>query len=109
VLGVIPGSMGSDSYLVAGLGAADALWSASHGAGRRGSRTAARNAISLREARAWLDERDILVEGLSVDESPQAYKDIERVMGVQVAAGLVRPLARMQPVAVVMAGEAGDE
>jgi tRNA-splicing ligase RtcB len=44
-----------------------------------------------------------------VDESPQAYKDIERVMGVQIAAGLVRPLARMQPVAVIMAGEAGDE
>jgi tRNA-splicing ligase RtcB len=109
VLGVIPGSMGSASYLVEGLGAADALWSASHGAGRRGSRTAARNAISLREARAWLAERDILVEGLSVDESPQAYKDIEHVMRVQVAAGLVRPLARMRPVAVIMAGEAGDE
>jgi tRNA-splicing ligase RtcB (3'-phosphate/5'-hydroxy nucleic acid ligase) len=108
-LGVIPGSMGSASYLVEGLGAEDALWSASHGAGRRGSRTAARNTISLREARAWLAERDILVEGLSVDESPQAYKDIERVMHVQVAAGLVRPLARMRPVAVIMAGEAGDD
>jgi tRNA-splicing ligase RtcB len=108
-LGVIPGSMGSASYLVEGLGAEDALWSASHGAGRRGSRTAARNAISLREARAWLEERDILVEGLSVDESPQAYKDIEHVMRVQVGAGLVRPLARMRPVAVIMAGEAGDE
>jgi tRNA-splicing ligase RtcB (3'-phosphate/5'-hydroxy nucleic acid ligase) len=108
-LGVIPGSMGSASYLVEGLGAEDALWSASHGAGRRGSRAAARNAISLRETRAWLAERDILVEGLSVDESPQAYKDIEHVMRVQVAAGLVRPLARMRPVAVIMAGEAGDD
>jgi tRNA-splicing ligase RtcB (3'-phosphate/5'-hydroxy nucleic acid ligase) len=108
-LGVIPGSMGSASYLVEGLGAEDALWSASHGAGRRASRAAARNAISLREARAWLAERDVLVEGLSVDESPQAYKDIEHVMRVQVAAGLVRPLARMRPVAVIMAGEAGDD
>jgi tRNA-splicing ligase RtcB len=109
VLGVIPGSMGSASYLVEGLGAEEALWSASHGAGRRGSRTAARNAISMRDVRAWLARQDVLVEGLSVDESPQAYKDIEQVMRLQVAAGLIRPLARMRPVAVIMAGEAGDD
>ena len=109
LLGVIPGSMGSASYLVEGLGAEEALWSASHGAGRRGSRTAARNAISMRDVRAWLAQQDVLVEGLSVDESPQAYKDIEQVMRIQVAAGLVRPLARMRPVAVIMAGEAGDD
>jgi tRNA-splicing ligase RtcB (3'-phosphate/5'-hydroxy nucleic acid ligase) len=109
VLGVIPGSMGSASYLVEGLGAEEALWSASHGAGRRGSRTAARNSISMRDVRAWLAEQDVLVEGLSVDESPQAYKDIERVMRVQVEAGLIRPLARMRPVAVIMAGETGNE
>jgi tRNA-splicing ligase RtcB len=108
VLGVIPGSMGSASYLVEGLGAEEALWSAAHGAGRRGSRTAARNSISLRDARAWLAEQDVLVEGLSVDESPQAYKDIEQVMRLQIEAGLVRPLARMHPAAVIMAGEGGD-
>ncbi|HEY1014669.1 MAG TPA: RtcB family protein [Herpetosiphonaceae bacterium] len=45
----------------------------------------------------------------NVDESPQAYKDIERVMKLQIAAGLVRPLARLRPVAVIMAGEAGDD
>ncbi len=101
--------MGSASYLVEGLGAEEALWSASHGAGRRGSRTAARNAISMRDVRAWLAQQDVLVEGLSVDESPQAYKDIEQVMRIQVAAGLVRPLARMRPVAVIMVGEAGDD
>ncbi|MFL5805398.1 MAG: RtcB family protein [Roseiflexaceae bacterium] len=109
VLGVIPGSMGSASYVVEGLGAEEALWSASHGAGRRGSRTAARNSISLREVRAWLAQQDVLVEGLSADESPQAYKDIEQVMRIQVAAGLIRPLARMRPVAVIMAGTAGDD
>jgi tRNA-splicing ligase RtcB len=109
VLGVIPGSMGTPSYLVAGRGQSDALSSASHGAGRRGSRTAARNSISLRDARDFLKQQDVLVEGLSVDESPQAYKDIERVMGLQVDAGLVEILARMRPVAVIMAGEAGDD
>ena len=109
VLGVIPGSMGTSSYLVTGRGAAEALNSASHGAGRRGSRTAARNSISMREARDLLAKQDILVAGLSVDESPQAYKDIERVMHLQVEAGLVEPLARMRPIAVIMAGEAGDD
>jgi tRNA-splicing ligase RtcB len=109
VLGVIPGSMGTPSYLVTGRGQADALNSASHGAGRRGSRTAARNSISLREARDFLRERDVLVEGLSVDESPQAYKDIERVMRLQVEADLIEPLARMRPIAVIMAGEAGED
>lgn len=109
VLGVIPGSMGSPSYIVEGRGQPDALESASHGAGRRGSRTAARNSISISDVRRFLKQQDILVEGLSVDESPGAYKDIERVMQLQVEAGLVAPLARMRPVAVIMAGEAGDD
>jgi tRNA-splicing ligase RtcB len=108
-LGVIPGSMGSASYIVEGLGEEAALWSASHGAGRQGSRAAARNSISMRDVRAWLKAQDVLVEGLSVDESPQAYKDIEHVIRIQVEAGLVRPLARMRPVAVIMSGEPGDE
>ncbi|HEX9440065.1 MAG TPA: RtcB family protein [Roseiflexaceae bacterium] len=109
VLGVIPGSMGTPSYLVAGRGQPDALSSASHGAGRRGSRTTARNSISLRDARDFLKQQDVLVEGLSVDEAPEAYKDIERIMGLQVDAGLIEILARMRPVAVIMAGEAGDD
>jgi tRNA-splicing ligase RtcB (3'-phosphate/5'-hydroxy nucleic acid ligase) len=107
VLGVIPGSMGTPSYLVAGRGQPAALSSASHGAGRRGSRTSARNSISLRDARDFLKQQDVLVEGLSVDEAPQAYKDIERVIRLQVDAGLIEVLARMRPVAVIMAGEAG--
>lgn len=109
MLGVIPGSMGTSSYVVVGQGQPEALMSASHGAGRRGSRTAARNSISMRDAREFMKQRDILVEGLSADEAPQAYKDIERVMQLQVAEGLIRPLARMQPVAVIMAGEQGDD
>jgi tRNA-splicing ligase RtcB len=109
VLGVIPGSMGTSSYIVEGQGQIEGLKSASHGAGRRGSRTDARNNISLRDARDFLKQQDVLVEGLSVDEAPQAYKDIERVMRLQVDAGLVELLARMRPVAVIMAGEAGDD
>lgn len=105
VLGVIPGSMGSASYLVRGEGQPDALHSASHGAGRVGSRTAARDRISLGDVRRFLKREDILVEGLTAEEAPPAYKDIERVLRLQVEAGLVTPLARMFPIAVVMAGE----
>ncbi|MCU0491097.1 MAG: RtcB family protein [Chloroflexaceae bacterium] len=109
VLGVIPGSMASPSYIVEGQGVAEALNSASHGAGRRGSRHEARASIGLGEVRRALQQADILVEGLSADEAPAAYKDIERVMQLQLDAGLVRPLARMRPIAVVMAGEAGED
>ena len=105
VLGVIPGSMGSASYLVRGEGVREALHSASHGAGRVGSRTAVRDQISLGEVRRQLKQQDILVEGLSAEEAPPAYKNIERVLRIQVEAGLVTPLARMMPISVVMAGE----
>ncbi len=50
----------------------------------------------------------MVVQGLSVDESPFAYKDIERVLEIQIEADIVRPVARMMPVAVIMAGEGGD-
>ena len=107
VRGVIPGSMGTYSYVVEGRGAPEALASASHGAGRRWSRTQARDQISGSDMRSWMEAEDILVAGASVDEAPQAYKDIERVMEIQVEHGLIEPLARMKPIAVIMAGEAG--
>ncbi len=109
VLGIIPGSMATNSYVVVGTGNPAALQSSSHGAGRRGSRTWAKNTIALRDVRQVLTERDILVEGLNADESPFAYKDIERVMQLQEDAGLIERVARMQPIAVLMAGEAGDD
>ncbi len=105
VWGIIPGSMASASYLVRGLGNADALHSASHGAGRVGSRAEARSQISLSDAKRQMARLDILADGLSADESPAAYKDIERVLRLQMDAGLIAPLARMHPVAVIMAGE----
>jgi tRNA-splicing ligase RtcB len=109
VLGLIPGSMGTSSYVVVGKGSPDSLMSSSHGAGRRGSRTWAKNTISMGDVRHDLAARDILVEGLSADESPLAYKDIERVMAIQEAAGLLERVARMRPVAVLMAGEPGED
>jgi tRNA-splicing ligase RtcB len=109
VLGLIPGSMGTNSYVVVGKGSADSLMSTSHGAGRRGSRTWAKNTIAIGDVRRSLAAQDILVEGLSADESPSAYKDIERVMAIQEAAGLLERVARIRPIAVLMAGEPGED
>jgi tRNA-splicing ligase RtcB len=109
VLGIIPGSMATNSYIVAGNGNPESLQSASHGAGRRFSRTEARNSISMAEVKRFLAERDVLAEGVAIDEAPQAYKDVERVIELQVAAGLITPIARMRPIAVIMAGEKGQD
>lgn len=76
----IPGSMGAASYIVEGKGNADALDSAPHGAGRQYSRRAARRAFSqddLREAMVGIEYRDT---PKFIDEIPQAYKPIDRVM-----------------------------
>ena len=84
-LGVIPGSMGTGSYIVAGKGNPVSWMSCSHGAGRRHSRTQAKklfNAADLATQMAgkvWLSNRaDALV-----DEIPSAYKDIDQVMADQ--------------------------
>ena len=107
VLGIIPGSMATPSYIVAGTGSEDSLMSTSHGAGRRGSRTWAKQTIGMGDVRRMLAQQDVLVEGVSADESPFAYKDIERVMQLQEEAGLLTRVARMRPIAVLMAGEEG--
>lgn len=84
-LGVIPGSMGTRSYIVRGLGNAASWHSCSHGAGRRLSRTQAKkqyDADDLAEQMAgktWLASRAASL----VDEIPSAYKDIDRVMADQ--------------------------
>ncbi|MDT7547150.1 MAG: hypothetical protein QOE99_3260 [Actinomycetota bacterium] len=83
--GVIPGSMGTRSYVVSGLGATASYASCSHGAGRRMSRTAARKQLtveSLREAMAGRSWNDASAQAL-LDEHPASYKDIDKVMADQ--------------------------
>ncbi|BBH18489.1 RNA-splicing ligase RtcB [Nocardioides baekrokdamisoli] len=78
--GLIPGSMGTASYVVSGLGNALSLNSAPHGAGRNYSRSAARRAFTqddLREAMQGIEYRDT---SAFIDEIPAAYKDIDQVM-----------------------------
>lgn len=84
-MGVIPGSMGTSSYIVRGLGSESSFMSASHGAGRKMSRGQARKTLTLdsfaekMQGRAWLDGKaDKLL-----DEHPDAYKDIDVVMSNQ--------------------------
>jgi RNA-splicing ligase RtcB len=84
-LGVIPGSMGTRSYIVAGKGSAASWNSCSHGAGRRHSRTKARKLFSPADlaeqmaGKTWLKGRAAAL----VDEIPTAYKDIDQVMADQ--------------------------
>jgi len=100
-LGVIPGSMATPGYVVRGLGEPDSLHSASHGAGRRMSRTEAMRRFDWTEARAFLAERRVRLISGGLDEVPMAYKDIEAVMAAQ--RDLVVPLARFDPRLVKMA------
>ena len=84
-LGVIPGSMGTRSYIVRGKGAAASWKSCSHGAGRRHSRTRAKKLFTSAdlarqmEGKVWLATRAKAL----VDEIPSAYKDIDQVMADQ--------------------------
>lgn len=103
VLGIIPGSMGTSGYLVRGRGEADALASASHGAGRKMSRKAARETFTWKQAQEFLAARDVTLLSAGLDEVPMAYKDIEEVMAAQ--ADLVAPVARFDPRLVKMAAD----
>jgi tRNA-splicing ligase RtcB len=79
-LGIIPGSMGTKSYVVRGLGCADSFCSASHGAGRRMSRGAARKAYTLDDLARQTAGVECRKDGGVLDEIPSAYKNIDRVM-----------------------------
>ncbi len=104
---LIPGDMGTASYVLAGLpGAMDRSFGSScHGAGRRLSRHAAIRAFRFDEVTRRLSERGIVVrsatrEGVT-EEAPGAYKDVEQVVRVAEGAGLSRRVARLVPLGVV--------
>jgi tRNA-splicing ligase RtcB len=80
VWGLIPGSMGTASYVVVGKGNPVALCSAPHGAGRRLSRSAARRQFTADDLRAAMGDIEYRDTDAFVDEIPAAYKDVEQVM-----------------------------
>jgi tRNA-splicing ligase RtcB len=105
VLGVIPGSMASPGFVVRGRGNADSLNSASHGAGRAMSRTAAKEKYRWSHVQPQLEAAGVRLLSAGIDEAPVAYKDIHQVMAAQ--ADLVEVIARFDPKIVKMA-EAGE-
>lgn len=82
-LGIIPGSMGARSFIVRGKGNPDSLQSASHGAGRVMSRTAARQKFTLEEHLKAIRGVESRQDADVIDETPGAYKPIDAVMEAQ--------------------------
>jgi tRNA-splicing ligase RtcB len=83
VLGIIPGSMTAPGFIVRGTGKAEALQSASHGAGRQMSRTQAKNSVTRNALKKELADKGVILSGGGLDEAPIAYKDIREVMRAQ--------------------------
>jgi tRNA-splicing ligase RtcB len=106
VLGVIPGSMAAPGFVVRGKGKPESLESASHGAGRQMSRTAAREKFRWAHVRPILEEAQVQLLSAGLDEVPGAYKDIHLVMAAQ--SDLVDTVARFDPRIVKMA-DAGEK
>ncbi len=103
VLGIIPGSMTAPGFIVRGRGEAASLASASHGAGRQMSRTAAKKTIARADWAAQLQAAGVTLLGAGLDEAPDAYKDIHAVMAAQVE--LVDVLGAFRPQVVRMCGD----
>lgn len=109
--GIIPGSMGTHSYIVRGCGNADSFQSCSHGAGRRMGRMAASRTLSREECDKAM--RGVVYSGwhgfkgggrkmkglLDLSEAPQAYKDIDAVIGA--SCDLAEPLVQLRPMGVL--------
>ncbi|WP_438447059.1 RtcB family protein [Gorillibacterium sp. sgz5001074] len=106
---LIPGSMGSASYIMVGAtGGKDNFYSICHGAGRIRSRSETKRIITLEEFSSALKvgtEEEVVVNQKSlesiIDESPQAYKDVDQIIGSVVGAGLAQVVAKCKPMAAV--------
>ncbi len=95
-LGIIPGSMGTGSFIVRGLGNKESFCSCSHGAGRVMSRTRAKKEISMDQHAKAMEGIEARLDADVLDESPAAYKDIGAVMEAQ--SDLVEIVARLRQV-----------
>ncbi len=104
---LIPGSMGTASYVLIGTHGSmeQTFGSTCHGAGRLWSRTRARKALRGQQLRQELEGRGIAVRTGSMpglaEEAPQAYKDVARVVNVVAQAGIGKQVARLEPIAVI--------
>jgi tRNA-splicing ligase RtcB len=101
--GIVPGSMGTNSYITEGLGNPDSFLSSAHGAGRKIGRHAAKRAIPVDKVLRQMQERGIAISVATKsdlpEECPEAYKDIDQVMREQ--EDLVKIRTILQPLGVV--------
>ena len=102
-LGVIPGNMADSCFVVRGKGNPDSLNSASHGAGRCMSRTAAKAAFGWKQWREHLSRQNVRLLAGGLDEVPGAYKNIHDVMAAQ--SDLVEVVGEFMPRIVMMCGD----
>ncbi|SCL23884.1 tRNA-splicing ligase RtcB [Micromonospora pallida] len=102
---LIPGSMGTSSYVLTGVAGAPAFASTCHGAGRVRSRKEATRTVRGQDLRHELAARGVAVRGASwrglAEEMPEAYKDVTAVVAAAEGAGLCRRVARLVPLGVV--------
>ena len=98
-LGIIPGSMGTKSFIVRGKGNPLSFESASHGAGRRMSRTQAKQSFNVSDLERQTEGVECRKDRGVIDEAPKAYKNIEQVMAQQ--ADLVEIVAELKQVLCV--------
>lgn len=96
MMGVIPGNMRDGSFIVRGLGNPLALWSSSHGAGRVLGRKEAQRTLSVEKFTATMKGITAKIEADTLDESPEAYKDIFEVMRQQ--SEMVDVVAHVRPI-----------
>lgn len=102
---LVPGSMGTPSYVLVGEPGGEAFHSTCHGSGRVMSRHQAMKRVGGRELQARLGEQGIAVVARSIkflpEEQPEAYKSVEEVVRACECAGLSRPVARLRPLGVL--------
>jgi tRNA-splicing ligase RtcB len=103
---IIPGSMGTASYVLVGAETAkETFYSTAHGAGRVSSRTAMLKGVRGEEVARRIAQKGILSKAASwkvmAEEAPEAYKDIDEVVRVTEEAGISRRVARLVPLGVV--------
>jgi tRNA-splicing ligase RtcB (3'-phosphate/5'-hydroxy nucleic acid ligase) len=104
---LIPGSMGTASWVLAGAEGAmrETFGSVCHGAGRLMSRTAAKKGRNANEVKKELEAHGIIVRSETKDgileEIPEAYKNVDEVIEVVASAGLARKVARLRPMGVI--------
>ena len=104
---IIPGSMGTCSYVLSGTARSKELTfgSCCHGAGRRLSRTAAKKQVNAPVLKEKLKEKGIFVEAGSfkgiAEEAPIAYKDVNMVVETVSDSGIAKKIAKLRPVVVI--------